>query len=216
MKPAFDLSVYLVTDPALGGTRPLEEIVAQAISGGATMVQLRDPHAKGRALAEIGRRLLTVTRARKVPLVVNDRVDVAFAIGADGVHLGQSDLDAAAARRLLGTDAIIGLSVADSAELEASRKSLGAVDYLGVGPVFATGTKSDAGAAIGLAGISWMRDAVDLPLVAIGGIKAGNAADVVAAGCDGVAVVSAIVSATDPAAAAREIARAVEDGRNRA
>lgn len=215
MKPAFDLSVYLVTDPSLGGGRPLEDIVAQAISGGATMVQLRDPDAKGRALADTGRRLLSVTRARNVPLIVNDRVDIAFAIGADGVHLGQSDMDASDARRMLGPDAIIGLSVANAHELEASRNAIGAVDYFGVGPVFATGTKADAGEAIGLEGISWMRRAVDLPLVAIGGIKAGNTAEVVAAGCDGVAIVSAIVAAPDPSAAARQLAAAVNEGRNR-
>ncbi len=145
----------------MGGGRPLEDIVAQAISGGATMVQLRDPDAKGRALAETGRRLLSVTRARNVPLIVNDRVDIAFAIGADGVHLGQSDMDASDARRLLGPDAIIGLSVANAHELEASRNAIGAVDYFGVGPVFATGTKADAGEAIGLEGISWMRRTVD-------------------------------------------------------
>ena len=216
MKPAFDLSVYLVTDPALGGGRALEDIVAQAIAGGATMVQLRDPDAKGRALAETGRRLLAVTRARTIPLIVNDRVDIAFAIGADGVHLGQSDMDAIAARNLLGPDAIIGLSVANAHELEASRNAVGAVDYLGVGPVFTTGTKTDAGDAIGLEGISWMRRAVELPLVAIGGIKAENTAGVIAAGCDGVAVVSAIVAAPDPAAAARQLAMAVEEGRGKA
>jgi thiamine-phosphate pyrophosphorylase len=216
VKPSFDLSVYLVTDPVLSGARPLEEIVAQAIAGGATMVQLRDPHAKGRALAETGRRLLAATRAHGVPLIVNDRADVAFAIGADGVHLGQSDIDATDARRMLGPDAIIGVSIANSAELEASRHALSSIDYLGVGPVFATGTKPDAGEAIGLEGISWMRRAVDLPLVAIGGIKAENTGDVIAAGCDGVAVVSAIVAAADPAAATRRIGEAVKEGRSRA
>lgn len=216
MKPAFDLSVYLVTDPVLGGARPLEEIVARAIEGGATMVQLRDPHAKGRALAETGRRLLAVTRPHGVSFIVNDRADVAFAIGADGVHLGQSDMDAVDARRLLGPDAIIGVSIANSAELQASRHALSCIDYLGVGPVFATGTKSDAGEAIGLDGIAWMRRAVDLPLVAIGGVKAENTADVIAAGCDGVAVVSGIVAPADPAAATRDFTQAVKDGRNRA
>jgi thiamine-phosphate pyrophosphorylase len=216
MKPAFDLSLYLVTDPVLAGSRPLEEIVAAAIAGGATLVQLRDPHAKGRALTQIGIRLLAVTRPAGVPLIVNDRADVAFTIGAQGVHLGQSDMDATDARRLLGPDAIIGLSVADARELEASRHALPAVDYLGVGPVFATGTKADAGDAIGLAGISWMRRAVDLPLVAIGGIGENNAAEVVAAGCDGVAVVSAIVGAQDPAAAGKKLANAVKRGRGRA
>ena len=215
MKPPFDLSLYLVTDPALAGSRPLEEIVAAAIAGGATLVQLRDPHAKGRALAQIGLRLLSVTRPAGVPLIVNDRADVAFAIGAQGVHLGQSDMDAADARRMLGPDAIIGLSVANARELEASRHALPAVDYLGVGPVFVTGTKSDAGDAIGLAGIGWMRRAVDLPLVAIGGIGEGNAADVVAAGCDGVAVVSAIIGAQYPQKASAQLAAAVKRGRGR-
>jgi thiamine-phosphate pyrophosphorylase len=215
MKPGFDLSLYLVTDPVLAGSRPLEEIVAAAIAGGATLVQLRDPHAKGRALTQTGLRLLAVTRPAGIPLIVNDRADVAFAIGAQGVHLGQSDMDASDARRLLGPNAIIGLSVADARELEASRHALPAVDYLGVGPVFATGTKTDAGNAIGLEGISWMRRTVDLPLVAIGGISETNAADVVAAGCEGVAVVSAIVGAQYPAKAAAQLADAVARGRGR-
>jgi thiamine-phosphate pyrophosphorylase len=215
MKPRFDLSLYLVTDPVLAGSRPLEEIVAAAIAGGATMVQLRDPHAKGRALTQVGLRLLAVTRPAGVPLIVNDRADVAFAIGAQGVHLGQSDMDATDARRMLGPDAIIGLSIAEARELEASRHALPAVDYLGVGPVFATGTKSDAGDAIGLAGISWMRRAVGLPLVAIGGINETNAAEVVAAGCDGVAVVSAIIGAQYPAKAGGQLSAAVKRGRDR-
>ncbi len=201
---AFDLSVYLVTDRELCGTRGVVETVRQAIAAGATMVQLRDPQAKTRALVEEARRLGSLLRPAGIPFIVNDRVDVAIAAGADGVHLGQSDMSVADARALIGPEAILGLSITAVADLAAS--DLAGVDYLGVGPVFATATKPDAAPAMHLAGLAAVRAACPLPIVAIGGISADNAAAVVAAGADGVAVVSAICAAPDAAEATHNLA----------
>ncbi len=189
----FDLSVYLVTDRQLCGARGVIETVRQAIAAGATMVQLRDPAAKTRALVDEARALLALLKPAGIPFVINDRVDVAMAAGADGVHLGQSDMAVADARALMGPEPILGLSITAMADLAAS--DLAGVDYLGVGPVFATTTKVDAAPAMGLAGLSAVRAACERPIVAIGGINADNAADTITAGADGVAVVSAICAA---------------------
>ncbi|MCB1450390.1 MAG: thiamine phosphate synthase [Nitratireductor sp.] len=213
MSRHFDLSLYLVTDPNLGGGRDLCEIVEAAISGGVTIVQLRDPQAGTRKLVEMAERLLQVTRAHSVPLLINDRVDVALAAGADGVHLGQSDMQADQARALLGPNAIIGLSVGSAAEYAASLQLLTNVDYLGTGPAYATSTKADAGNAIGEAGITAMKARATLPVVAIGGIDAARTAGLIRAGADGVAVVSAIIAAADPHAAAIAIKTEIAKGR---
>lgn len=202
MKPPFDLSVYLVTDPGLVGLRGVVGTVEAAVAGGATMVQLRDPHAKTRALVDVARAILAVTRPAGVPFIVNDRVDVALAAGADGVHVGQSDMRVADARALAGPDMILGLSITAETDLDGD---LAGVDYLGVGPVYATGTKPDATPPMAVGGLAAIAARTRLPIVAIGGLHAGNAADVVAAGADGVAVVSAICAAPDPEAAAREL-----------
>jgi len=211
MRSRFDLSLYLVTDPAMTAARGLVETVAAALAGGVTMVQLRDKEGPARALVEAGRALLAVLRPRGIPLLVNDRVDVAHAIGADGVHVGQDDLSPAAARTLLGPDAIIGLSLHAAAQ----QSTIGPeVDYVGIGPIFATGTKADAAPALGIAGFATLRSQIALPVVAIGGLTAANTPEVIAAGAEGIAVVSAICTATDPAAAARALRQAVEMGRN--
>ncbi|MEC9342823.1 MAG: thiamine phosphate synthase, partial [Pseudomonadota bacterium] len=194
------------------GGRPVEAVVAEAVRGGVSMVQLRDPDAPTRSLVELARALAAQLRPLAIPFIVNDRVDVALASNADGVHVGQKDMDARDVRAMVGEDRIVGLSVADSEELEASRAALGAVDYLGVGPVYATATKADAGNAIGLAGIEWMRRATGLPLVAIGGIDAARTEAILRAGADGVAVVSAIMNAPDPAGASAEILAAARRG----
>lgn len=212
MARAFDLSLYLVTDPRLTAQRGLLESVRAAVAGGVTLVQLRDPDAKGRALAEQARALLALLRPLGVPLIINDRVDVAVAVDADGVHLGQDDLAPAEARAILGADRILGLSVGTLAELAAS--DLSAVDYLGTGPVKATGTKADAGAAIGVAGLAAVRRQVALPLVGIGGLDLSLVPDVIRAGADGVAVVSAICAAPDIEAAARALREAVSAARS--
>ena len=212
-RPALDLSVYLVTDAALCGTRGVVETVRQAIAAGATVVQLRDPVAKTRALVDEARALAGLLRPAGIPFVVNDRVDVAMAAGADGVHLGQSDMRVADARALIGPEPLLGLSITSLADLGAS--DLGLVDYLGVGPVFATATKADAAPAMGLAGLAAVRAACPLPIVAIGGIAAANAAETIAAGADGVAVVSAICAASDAAEATRTLAGIVAAAKRR-
>ncbi len=208
----FDPTLYVITDRAAALGRPLEEVVAAAIRGGATVVQLRDKDSSAGALVATGRLLLPVTRLAGVPLIVNDRVDVAMAIGADGVHLGQDDLPAAEARRLLGPGAILGVS-ASSVEEAVAAESAGA-DYLGVGSVFATGTKPDAGAPIGPGALSPIRAAVRIPVVAIGGVTGSNAAAAVRAGADGIAVVAAVMGAPDVEEAARTLVEVVREARS--
>jgi thiamine-phosphate pyrophosphorylase len=211
MPPPFDLTLYLVTDPRQVAARGLAATVEAAVAGGVTLVQLRDPDAHGRDLVEQARALKALLQPRGIPLIVNDRVDVAHAAGADGVHLGQDDLSTQAARAILGPDAIVGLSVGTPAEFGAS--DLSGVDYLGVGPVRATGTKADAGAAIGPEGVTAVRALTTLPIVGIGGIDAAIAGAVIGAGADGVAVVSAICGAADPKAAAEALRRAIGGAR---
>lgn len=202
-----DLLLYLVTDPVLAGGRPLPEIVAAAVDGGATLVQLRDKTAKTSALIQTAEALLEVLRPRGVPLLVNDRVDVALAAGADGVHLGQSDMPAATARRLLGDRAVIGLSITRPEEMATVDPAV--VDYLGVGPVFATATKSGAAAPLDDTAIGRIVAGTMLPTVGIGGIHAGNAARPLRLGLGGIAVVSAICAADDPRQAARVLRAAI-------
>lgn len=213
MRRPFDLAVYLITDPVLTGVRGVLATVAEAIAGGATMVQLRDPQAKTRALVEQARAILALTRPAGVPFIVNDRVDVALAAGADGVHVGQSDMEARDARSLIGPDRILGLSITSEADLDGA--DLSGVDYLGVGPVYPTLTKADAAPALAIGGLKAIAARTSLPIVAIGGLHAGNAAEAVEAGADGVAVVSAICSAPDPEAAARELAEIVRAAREK-
>jgi thiamine-phosphate pyrophosphorylase len=201
-----DLSLYLVLGAADTGKRPFEEVVLAAIEGGVTCVQLRDKQASTRVLLEHALRLKALLEPRGVPLIVNDRIDVAMAARADGVHLGQDDMPPAIARRLVGEEMLIGLSVSDRVEADTADPDM--VDYVGIGSVFPTGTKSDAGAAIGPAFAGELRQLVDLPAVAIGGINASNAAQLHGSGIEGLAVVSAICAADDPAAAARELRRA--------
>jgi thiamine-phosphate pyrophosphorylase len=202
--------LYLITDRALAGGRSLEALVEAAVRGGATAVQLREKNCCTRDFVELGRALARLLAPLDVPLIVNDRLDVALAIGAAGVHIGQRDMDYAAARRLLGPDAVIGLSI-ETVEQARAAESLDA-DYLGVGPVFPTPTKADAAAALGLAGLAQVRAVSRHTLVAIGGIAVGNARQAIDAGADGVAVVSAICAAGDPERAARELRRAIMRG----
>ena len=212
MRPAFDPTLYLVTDPELGGGgRPLAEIVAAAVRGGVTLVQLRDKRAEGRRLLDEALKLKAVLDPLGVPLIVNDRADIAFAAGAAGVHVGQSDLPAEAARRLLGPDAIVGLSLDRPEDL--AQADPGVVDYVAHGPVFATATKGDSGPAVGAEGIALVRARTGLPLVAIGGLSADNLGAAVRAGADGISLVSAIMAAPDPEAAARRLRAAVEAAR---
>ena len=196
-----DLRLYLVTDQALCRGRTLADVVDAAVQGGATCVQLREKQLSTRELLDQALALKALLAPRGIPLVINDRIDVALACGAEGVHLGQSDMPAQEARRLLPRHVFIGWSVETPEDVLRSAQL--PVDYLGVSPVFATATKTDTKTPWGLDGLRRVREMTRLPLVAIGGIHAGNAAQVMAAGADGLAVVSALCSADDPCAAAR-------------
>jgi thiamine-phosphate pyrophosphorylase len=207
MPSRFDLSLYLVTDPEMTSRRGISDTVAMAITGGVTIVQLRQKDGTARQMVEAGRALKALLSPHGIPLIVNDRIDVAHAIGADGVHVGQGDISPAAARAMLGPRAIIGLSLTDGCQLEALDAS---VDYVGLGPIFPTGTKLDAAPSLGATTFAALRRRIPLPVVAIGGITLANATQAIAAGADGIAVVSAICAATDPRAAAQSL-RAVVD-----
>jgi len=181
-----------------------------AVAGGVTAVQLRDPAASARQLCQAGAALVEAMAGTAVPVLINDRVDVALAVGAGGVHLGQSDLPPAAARDLAGDGFIIGWSVTEPGQLPALEElAPGTVDYLGVGPVYATATKPDAATPIGVTGIRDVCRRSPLPVVGIGGIDASNAGAVIQAGAVGVSVISAICAAADPRAAAAALCAAV-------
>jgi thiamine-phosphate pyrophosphorylase len=203
-----DLRLYAIVDPDRAGRRTLLDLSRAVTEGGATLVQLRDKHSDTRRLVEEARALKAVLAMARVPLIINDRVDVALASSADGVHVGQDDMAVADARGLLGSAAIIGLSVKTVAQAETAPIEL--LDYVGIGGVFATTSKDNPDPPIGTQGLSrivevFRRRAPKLPLVAIAGIDADNAASVIAAGADGVAVISALSLHADPVAAAREL-----------
>ena len=203
------LRCYLVTDGGdeAGAVTRLEELSVAALAGGVTTVQLRAKGWNDRQLLAAALALRARCDAAGALLLVNDRVDIALAAGADGVHLGVDDLPVAVARRLLGPDAIIGYSPATDADrLDAERDG---ADYLGVGPVYLTSNKPDAGAAIGLDGLARVVRATTLPVVGIGGITLERAADVLLSGAAGVAVVGAIWNAPDPRAAAERLVHAL-------
>jgi thiamine-phosphate pyrophosphorylase len=209
---AFDLSLYLVTDPELVARRDLVEVARAAVAGGATMVQLRDKNAGDVELVVLAR-ALRAALPRTVKLIVNDRIAVALAAGADGVHVGWTDAPAPAARAALGPDAIIGLSASNEEEVAGIDPAL--IDYVGLGPFAATATKPDAGPPLGATRFAELRRRIALPTVAIAGIGTANAAAAIAAGADGVAVVSAICAANDPEAAARALRRVVDAAKAR-
>jgi len=206
-----DYSLYFVTDRGLSRGRSTLEIVRAAVQGGVTCVQLREKTCSTREFIAEALSVKAFLTSCGVALIINDRVDIALAVGADGVHLGQTDMPLAAARSLTGPGLVIGVS-AESIE-DAVAAQTGGADYLGVSPVFATPTKTDTAAPLGLAGLAAIRRAVKLPLVAIGGLHAGNAAAAVRSGADGIAVVSAIAAADDPAQAARDLKRAILEAR---
>lgn len=206
-----DYSLYLVTDRGLARGRAMLDIVRAAVQGGVTCVQLREKTCATREFIEEALAVKEFLRSRGVPLIINDRLDVALAVGADGVHLGQKDMPLAAARAIVTDTMRIGISAESLADAVAAQQ--GGADYLGVSPIFATPTKTDAAAPLGLAGLQTIRRAVDIPLVGIGGLNRQNAAAVVRCGADGVAVVSAIVAAEDPEQAARELLQAIRSAR---
>lgn len=203
-RQAVDLSVYLVTDTGLCADVGVLATVAAAVTGGVTLVQLRDPHADDDALVELGRALVAELRGTGVPLIVNDRVHLVAPIGADGAHIGQSDLDPVQARAVLGPDAVLGLSVQTVEHVAAARAwGSGVIDHLGVGPLRAQSTKPDAAPPIGIEGFAEIAAVSPWPCVAIGGVGPCDAAPLRRTGAAGMAVVSAICGRPDPAAAAR-------------
>lgn len=207
-----ELGLYVITAADAGGRGHLD-VVRAALAGGADAVQLRDKEMGGGDLYCLALEALELLKESGGDqlLLVNDRVDVALAAGADGVHLGQEDLPAYAARRILGAGAVLGVSASSVEEALAAERE--GADYLGVGPVFPTPSKPDAGEPIGLNGLRAIRRVVGLPLVAIGGINEDNLEDVFAAGADGIAVISAVTSALDMEKAVRRLRRAVDSCR---
>jgi len=203
----------LVTDSALANGRSLAGIVAAAVQGGVTLVQLREKTASTRVFIEQARVLKRLLTPPRVPLLINDRIDVALAAGADGVHVGQQDMPVALARQLLGPAAIIGLSITELGQVRDRDVEL--ADYLGVGPIFTQSTKLDAMPLLGLDGLADVRGATGKPIVAIGGVSAANADAVRSAGADGIAVVSAIMDADDPRAAAAALVSAPKAERHK-
>lgn len=203
------LRLYVVTDGRAARGRSLVDLVAAALEGGATAIQLREKTLSTLDQVALGRELRRLTHQAGALLIVNDRADIACVLEADGVHLGQDDLPVAAARRILGPEAIIGGSAGNLDELATSLAA--GVDYLGVGPMYPTGSKADAGPAIGPAGLAQIRQRTDLPIVGIGAVDADNVGPVISAGADGAAVISAVLGADDVKAAARRLRQAVED-----
>lgn len=202
MKPEIDYTLYLCTDRALISTDTLEEAVERAILGGCTLVQLREKDCSSLDFYHTALGVKQITDRYGIPLIVNDRADIALAAGADGVHAGQSDLPCAALRAMLGNDRVIGVSAATVEE--AVRAQRDGADYIGVGAMFPTGTKTDA-ELVSMETLAEIRRAVTIPIVVIGGIGPQNAALFRDTGIDGLAVISAILSKPDITAAAREL-----------
>jgi len=203
--------VYIVTDRRLSKGRSTQEIVEAAVSGGASVVQLREKNLQTREFYQEGLKIRDFLKSMDVPLIINDRIDLALALDAEGVHVGREDMPVEVARRILGPDKILGVSVEKPEHIDES--VVECADYLGVSPVFLTPTKEELVTSWGIEGLKKVRSMTDLPLVAIGSIKRENAREVVEAGADCVAVVSAIVSADDPREAARLLLEEVRAGK---
>lgn len=201
-KSEIDYTLYLCTDRKLMSTNTLEEAVEQAILGGCSLIQLREKQSSSREFFEMAKRIKAITDRYRVPLIINDRIDIALAVDAAGVHLGQEDIPAKEARRIMGEEKVIGLS---ARTVELARKAVeDGADYLGVGAMFATNTKGNA-KVIGKEKLKEIRAAVSIPIVAIGGINHSNAAQLVDTGINGLAVVSSVIGASDIQAAARKM-----------
>ncbi len=206
------LSLYLVTDRPLALGRDIIDVVLKAVKGGVTLVQLREKDLDTRHFVELAVRLRESLSGSGVPLIINDRLDVALAAGADGVHLGQTDMPYAYAREILGPDKIIGVSIENLRQAEEANGQ--DVDYIAVSPVYLTDTKTDTSAALGLEGVRRISSMSIHPCCGIGCMNRETAADVIRAGADGIAVVSAIMSAADPCAAATELRTIINDTKN--
>ncbi|MFL5653392.1 MAG: thiamine phosphate synthase [Ktedonobacteraceae bacterium] len=208
---ASHLALHVLTDREWSRGRDMLSVAAAALDGGATVIQLRDKTASTRLLIEEGLALRALTRERGALLIVNDRIDVALAVEADGAHVGQDDMPAQLARRLLGPERILGVSAANIGEAEEA--VAGGADYLGVGPIFPSLGKADAGPSTGVHLLSELAQRYATPLVAIGGITAENAPEVVRAGAAGVAVITAVVYAENITAASRQLRLAIDASR---
>jgi len=206
-RTAADLSLYLVADLEFAAGRDLAYLAGEAVLGGVTIVQLRAKALETSEFLDLATRMAAALKKRSVPLIINDRVDIAMACGADGVHLGQDDMPIDKARQLLGRSMIIGISVNTLKEAREAER-LGA-DYIGLGPVYATATKDTELPVLGLESIRRIQEKIGIPIVAIGGINAGNAAEVMKAGAAGIAVVSAILGTPDARKAASELKKKV-------
>ena len=198
-----DYSLYLVTDRTLSLGRSNLEVIQAAVRGGVTLVQLREKEATTKEFYQEGSKIRAYLKASNIPLIINDRIDMALALDAEGVHLGQEDMPIDAARKILGPQKIIGASVFTPEEAKIA-EALGA-DYLGLSPIFVTETKPELTQHLGIKGIPLLKEAVKIPVVGIGSMSEFNAYEAVKAGLDGVAVVSAICSREDPRAAAEAI-----------
>ncbi len=209
MRPAFDLSLYLVTDRPLSRGRDMEWVVQEAVKGGATLVQLREKECSTAEFVALALRLKQTLAPLGIPLIINDRIDIALAVDADGVHIGQSDMPYEVARRLLGEDKIIGLSVETLDEVVQANAL--DVDYIGVSPVFATATKTDTLPPFGLEGLKRAAELSRHRIVGIGGMNPQTVGEAIACGIEGVAVVSAIVAADSPCEAAQSLSRLIEN-----
>ena len=199
----FDLSLYMVTDRDLSLGRPIEKVVEEAVKGGVTMVQLREKDCSSREFYDLAMRLKEKLLPYHIPLIINDRLDIALACDAEGLHIGQNDIPYDIARKLLGQDKIIGLSVESLQDaIDANDMD---VDYIGISPVFGTPTKTDTKTPLGIEGVEAIMKISKHPSVGIGGLNIANAKDVINAGANGVAVVSAIMSAQNPQLAAKEL-----------
>ncbi len=207
----FDLSLYLIADVDGAGSRDLVAITRAALAGGATLVQLRAKTMHGGAMVDLARALLAETRAAGRRLIVNDRIDVCLAAGADGVHVGQDDIAPPDARRLLGPDLILGLTASSPAEMRRFDPAL--VDYVGIGPAWPTASKDTSKPVLGPDGVGQLACTLPCPAVGIGGIGPGRAGQVIAAGAGGVAVIGALCAAPDPAAAARQLIQEITEAR---
>jgi thiamine-phosphate pyrophosphorylase len=209
----FDLSLYLVTDRSLSLGRPLEYIVEEAVKGGVGMVQLREKDCTTREFYLQAVALKACLKPYNIPLIINDRLDIALACDAEGLHIGQTDLPCSVARKILGKDKIIGLSVENVQDaLDANTLD---IDYIGISPVFTTPTKTDTATELGLAGIREISSLSKHPCVGIGGIHFDNAQKVIQAGADGISVVSAIMSAADPRLAASRLSYIVHQSKQK-
>jgi len=205
----FDL--YVITDEMIGGGRSHAAIAQLATAGGADVIQLRDKTCSSLELLRAARDVCIITRKSGTLFIINDRFDVAIACGADGVHLGQDDMPVSTARQLAPPGFIIGVSVGTVGEaVQAEREG---ADYLALSPTFSTVSKDDAGPGHGLDRLREIRRAVSIPVIAIGGINRQNAGDVIAAGADGIAVISAVVASPDITAAVRELKDIVQESK---